>query len=372
MDAQELIHTIALTQVPGIGCVRGRILLQAAGSAVRVFHDRRYLAQQIPGISRKLLALLDCPQAIERAQREYEFTVNNQIACLSLLDERYPKRLRECEDAPLLLFFRGNADLNQRRIVSIVGTRRPTDYGRQLCESFMRDLHELCPDVLIISGLAYGIDIKAHTAALSHGLDTIGVLAHGLDRIYPSVHRKIAIEMLQHGGLLTEYLTGTQPESYNFVARNRIVAGISDATVVVESPVKGGSLITADLAGGYHRDCFAFSGRACDTNSQGCNALIRDNKAALIQSAADLVEAMRWGSPNERKTSTPERQPSLFPDLTPDERAVVSLLEKGGELQLNTLLVDANVPIHQLHSTLFELEMKGVIRTLAGGMYRLA
>lgn len=228
----------------------------------------------------------------------------------------------------------------------------------------------LCPDVLVISGLAYGIDINAHRSALDNGLATVGVLAHGLDRIYPSLHRKTAVDMLDRGGLLTEFLVGTTPDKHNFVSRNRIVAGMCDATIVIESAAKGGSLITAELAESYHRDCFAFPGRVTDEYSKGCNQLIRDNKASLLLSAEDFVQTMGWSSAScVEKTANVQRD--LFPDLSGEEQQIVDILAQRGNLQINTLVVETDIPVHKMNAILFELEMKGVVRVLAGGMYQL-
>ena len=233
----------------------------------------------------------------------------------------------------------------------------------------MHDLQELLPDVLIVSGLAYGIDIQAHRCALECGFDTVGVLAHGLDRIYPAVHRQTAVQMLQQGGLLTEFPSGTNPDRQNFVRRNRIIAGISDATIVVESAEKGGALITADIAESYHRDCFAFPGRIDAPYSAGCNQLIRNNRAVLLQSAEELIKAMNW---DVQPTAPATIQRQLFPELSDEESTICKLLEKHPDgLQINTLVVETNIPINRITGILFELEMKGVIRTLAGGMYRL-
>ena len=301
--------------------------------------------------------------------RNLTFCEKNHIRCLTLNDEGYPSRLRECDDAPLALFYRGNADLNTLHIINIVGTRHATPYGQDICTRFLADLSVLCPNALIVSGLAYGIDIHAHRAALQNHFKTIGVLAHGLDRIYPAEHRKTAVSMLEQGGLLTEFTSGTNPDRQNFVKRNRIVAGMSDATVVIESAAKGGALITAELAESYHRDCFAFPGRCNDEYSIGCNNLIRKNQAVLITSAEDLVKAMGWeSSPKTEKTV----QRELFPDLSEEEERIVKRLGKMSEgLQINTLVIDTNIPVNRMSALLFELEMKGVIRALAGGVYRL-
>lgn len=369
MTQDEQISSLALTRIPGLGLTGAYNLVKSMKSAAAVFEHRPELPQLVPGVSDKLVAALDCPQAFQRAEQELSFCEKNRIRCLTLYDEEYPSRLRECDDAPLVLFFRGNADLNALHIINMVGTRHATTYGQDICTRFLADLAELCPDALIVSGLAYGIDIHAHRAALQNNFKTIGVLAHGLDRIYPSEHRKTAISMLEQGGLLTEFMSGTNPDRQNFVKRNRIVAGMSDATIVVESAAKGGALITADLAGSYHRDCFAFPGRVQDEFSIGCNNLIRANQATLITSAEDLVKAMNWEQSGKRAKTTIQR--ALFLELNEDEERIVNLLQKSPEgLQINTLVVETNIPVNRMSALLFELELKGVIRILAGGIYR--
>ena len=367
---EEQIYSIALTMVPGIGHIGAKHLIDGMGNAVDVFRLRKEISERIPEVSQRVIEALDCPQAVLRAEQEYEFIRKNRISCLSFHDEAYPSRLRECEDAPVVLFFKGNADLNSLHILNMVGTRNATDYGTQICASFLRDLKALCSDVLVVSGLAYGIDIHAHREALANELPTVGVLAHGLDRIYPHVHRKTAVDMLEKGGLLTEFLSGTNPDRHNFISRNRIVAGMCDATIVIESAEKGGSLITAELAEGYHRDCFAFPGRMSDEYSKGCNRLIRDNKASLLLSAEDFVQAMGWNM----QTTLSEKvsvQRSLFIELSEEEQKIVAILEKLGNLQINSLVVEADIPVNKMTALLFELEMKGVIRVLTGGMYQL-
>ena len=287
----EQIYSLALTNISGLGLIGACHLVKAMGSATSVFQHRKELPELIPGATSKLVGALDNAEAFRRAEQELVFAEKNQIQCIVFNDERYPSRLRECEDAPLALFYRGNASLDALHVVSLVGTRHATSYGENLCLSFMRDLKELCPDVLVVSGLAYGIDIHAHRAALQNGFPTVGVLAHGLT----------AIAMMDQGGLLTEFMSGTNPDRQNFVKRNRIVAGMSDATIVVESAAKGGALITAELAEGYHRDCFAFPGRVTDTYSAGCNNLIKNNRASLVLSAEDFVEAMGWSHASKKE-----------------------------------------------------------------------
>lgn len=366
----ERIYTLALTRIPGLGLIGACSLVRTLGGASEVFLHRKELRELVPEVSDKLVKALDCPEAFRRAEEELEFAEKNRIQCITLNDAAYPSRLRECEDAPLALFYRGNVSLDALRVVSLVGTRHATSYGEDLCHAFVRDLKELCPDVLLVSGLAYGIDIHAHRAALQFGFPTVGVLAHGLDRIYPAAHRKTAIAMMDQGGLLTEFMSGTNPDRQNFVKRNRIVAGMSDATIVVESAAKGGALITAELAESYHRDCFAFPGRTTDAYSIGCNELIRNNRASLILSAEDFVKAMGWTHPDDKPNAIVQRE--LFPELSEDERKVVDLLRQTPEgIQINALVVGANIPINRMSALLFELEMKGVVRAMAGGVYRL-
>ena len=368
MDKKELLSLIALQHIPGVGSITAKRLLENVGSATKLFEQRDELPSIIPQIQPSLIKALDCPAAHQRAEKELEFIDKHHITCIGYHDADYPSRLRECEDAPTLLFYRGNTSLNPRRVVSIVGTRKCTDYGRDLCENFVRDLAALCPDTLIVSGLAYGIDVCAHRAAIKYGLPTVGVLAHGLDRIYPSVHRNTAAHMVDCGGLLTEYPSHTEPERSNFLQRNRIVAGIADATIIVESATKGGSLVTANIANSYGRDCFTFPGRTTDLSSEGCHRLIRHNQAALITSASDFVEAMMW----DAKQKTQAIQQSLFPELNEEESCIVRTLEKYTEgAAINTLVAETNFPVHRLSAILFELELRDIVRPLAGSIYKL-
>ena len=248
---EELLYTMALTRLPGLGMIGAHRLMEAVGSATTVFREAKGLKEIVPGISQKVIdSILNC-DVLRLCEAEIHFTEKNNIRCLTLNDENYPSRLRECDDAPLLLFYRGTADLNSLHIINMVGTRHATEYGKGICQKFINELHEIMPDVLIVSGLAYGIDINAHRAALQYGMNTVGVLAHGLDRIYPAVHRNTAADILSHGGLLTEYPSGTNPDRQNFLKRNRIIAGICDATIVVESAAKGGARILFRLQCAY-------------------------------------------------------------------------------------------------------------------------
>ena len=369
MDNKELLSLIALQHIPGVGSITAKRLVEGIGSAAQIFEHRTELSTIIPNIQPSLVRALDCPTAHHRAEQELEFIDKHHITCVGYHDEAYPSRLRECDDAPILLFYRGNTTLSPRRVVSIVGTRKCTDYGRDLCESFVRDLAAQCPDVLIVSGLAYGIDVCAHRAAIKYGVPTVGVLAHGLDRIYPAVHRNTAAQMTQCGGLLTEYVSHTEPERTNFLQRNRIVAGMSDATIVVESADKGGALVTANIANSYSRGCYAFPGRVGDISSAGCHRLIRNNQAALITSATDFIEHMMWDVSQGNPKAV---QRSLFPELNAEESRIISLLEQHPEgLPINTLTTETGLPVHRLSATLFELELKDIVRPLAGSVYKL-
>lgn len=366
----EKVALLALSRVQATQLASIRQLVDIAGGAKTLIENADNINDILPEANPKLAGVIGDRYAIELAEREIEFIEKKGIRLLCIGDREYPQRLAECCDAPLVLHYIGNADLNARHIVAIVGTRHASEYGKELCRNFVTDLAHFVPGTLIVSGLAYGIDVCAHRAALEAGLPTVGVFAHGLDRIYPNAHRATAKSMLENGGLLTEFMSGTNPFPSNFVQRNRVVAGISDATVVVESASKGGSLITASLAGSYARDCFAFPGRVNDRYSQGCNELVSRNKAALITSAYDFVEAMNWETVSKKK-SAEDLQRELFPELTPEENAVVDALHSDSDgMQVNQLVVLLNIPINKLLPLLFEMEMKGYVKAVAGGCYR--
>lgn len=373
MDTQEIISAIALTKLKGLSLLNARTLMDALGSASEVFAHRKDIVSLIPDASQRLVtAFADTEEALKLAEEEWQFIEKKNLKVFTLFDEDYPQRLKECEDAPLVLYYCGNANLNSQRIISIVGTRKCSEYGREVCNNFITDLKRYYPDTLIVSGLAYGIDVCAHRAALDNGMSTVGVLAHGLDTIYPSMHRQVAADMVhQQGGLLTEYTTRTTPEKGNFVRRNRIVAGICDACIVVESAERGGSLITAELAMEYNRDVFAFPGRVYDEHSRGCNNLIRRQQATLLTCAADFLDAMGWENPL-KKTSKPEAiQQDLFPDLTDEERALVNTLKDVDDKHINQIAIDANIPYSRASMILFDLEMKGVVKALGGARYKI-
>ena len=352
MNTQETISVIALTKLKGLSLLNARTMMEALGSASEVFAHRKDIMNLIPDASQRLVAAFaDSDDALRLAEEEMDFIEKKRLKVFTLLDEDYPQRLVECEDAPLVLFACGNVNLNAQRIISVVGTRKCSEYGREVCNNFIADLKRYYPDTLIVSGLAYGIDICAHRAALDNGMPTVGVLAHGLDTIYPAMHRQIA--------------------KGNFVRRNRIVAGMCDACIVVESSERGGSLITAELAMEYNRDVFAFPGRVYDEHSIGCNNLIRRQQATLLTCAADLLDAMGWENPLEKAAQSEAVQQDLFPDLTDEERALVNTLKNVDDKHINQIAIDANIPYSRASMILFDLEMKGIVKALGGARYKI-
>ncbi len=305
-------------------------------------------------------------EAWEHALREAEFIDKHHILTTFCTDDNYPTRLKQCIDRPVMLFAKGNVNHSEGKFVSIVGTRRATERGKELTRRFVLDLAQMCSDVTIVSGLAYGIDVAAHRAALEADMPTIIIPAHGLDRIYPSVHRQVAVEALANGGILTEYMSGTEPEKMNFVARNRIVAGLADAVLVAESPDRGGSLITASMAVDYNRELFAFPGRPSDMSSMGCNRLIRQQQATLINSAADFVELMGW----EPENKEPQLTMSLDSSTMSDSKLLNMLRSAEEGMHINSLVMESGLPYTDVAAELMMLEMDGLVRALAGGIYR--
>ncbi|WP_418322949.1 DNA-processing protein DprA [Segatella hominis] len=373
MDQQEILNTILLTRLNYFSLAGMLELYRKVGSATLIMEHKNNLRDILPDASDKLVnAIQNSDEARKRAEVELEYDLRYGIEPLTMNDERYPSRLRECDDAPLMLFYKGNANLNQQRVINIVGTRHCTPYGEDLIRRFVTELKQLCPQVLIVSGLAYGVDINAHRQALDKGYETVGVLAHGLDDLYPNRHKETAQRMIEQGGLLTEFLTQTNADKINFVRRNRIVAGMSDACILIESAAHGGGLITCQISQSYNRDVFAFPGRIGDAYSEGCNNLIRSNGATLLTSAADFVKDMGWQ--DDAKLMRAKQQGierSLFPDLSAEEQSIIDVLIRNNDLQINMISVQSGIDISRLAALLFTLEMKGLIRTLAGGMYHL-
>lgn len=372
-NKEEVLNTAILTRLSYYHLNTMVELYRRLGSATAIIEQRHDLGKLFPGLPQRILEDLASIDVMKpRAEEELAWAEAHGVRTLCLNDADYPQRLKEAPDAPLMLFYKGNADLNARHIIDIVGTRHCTRYGEDLIHAFVRDLRQLVPDTLIVSGLAYGVDIHAHREALANGLKTVAVLAHGLDTLYPPSHRDTANEMVTHGGLITEYMTRTQPDKLNFVRRNRITAGLCDATILVESARKGGGLITTRIAKEYNRDVFAFPGPVGAPYSEGCNNLIRSCGAGLITSAADFVQDMGWeneASLEQARSNGIERQ--FFPSLNADEQRVVDVLKATNDLRQDVIAVKTGLPAGSLTALLFQLEMKGVVKAYAGGTYHL-
>jgi DNA processing protein len=360
------LHQIALSFINNIGPTLSRSLMSYFGDAETIFNVPKSKLVKVPGIGEKTVATLNFVEAVQKAEKEMRFVEKNDIDVIFYTDARYPKRLKNCIDAPVLLYSKGNADLNNQRVVSIVGTRNATDYGRDLCRQLVEDLKQY--DVLVLSGLALGIDVAAHKECLKNNVPTVGVVGHGLDRLYPAANRTTADKMLANGGLLTEYPSETIPDRENFPQRNRIVAGMADATVVIEAGIKGGALITAEIANSYNRDVYAFPGRVDDVYSEGCNFLIRHNKAALLTCAADLAYSMGWERSEENK---PVEQFMLPFDLSADEQIIFNVIQQHKTpVAIDDLSLKINMPMSQIAMGLLNMEMQGYIRSLPGKMYK--
>ena len=364
----SLHHRIALSFVKNLGPVSAKSLIAYLGSEEAIFKTSIAKMVKIPGIGDKRVALWDFDDALKKAEKELLCIEKHGIEVIFYTDSRYPKRLKNCGDSPVLLYARGKMELNPPHIISIVGTRNATDYGRQLCKQLIEELQQY--NVLIVSGLALGIDVAAHKECLRLNMPTVGVLGHGLDRLYPSQNRATAEKMLENGGLLSEYPSGTIPDRENFPQRNRIVAGIADATVVIEAGIKGGALITAEIANSYNRDVFAFPGRVDDVYSEGCNFLIRHNKAALLTCAADLAYSMGWERSEESK---PVEQFMLPFDLSADEQIIFNVIQQHKTpVAIDDLSLKINMPMSQIAMGLLNMEMQGYIRSLPGKMYKVS
>jgi DNA processing protein len=365
---QDLLHQIALTLVPNIGDVHAKALVNLYGNAPAVFKAQKKELENIEGIGTIRANAIKNFVDFSVAEDEIKFIEKYKINPLFITDEAYPKRLLNCYDSPLILFYKGNADLNQAKIISIVGTRNNSDYGKNICEKLVDNLQ--AQNILILSGLALGIDTIAHKAALKNQLQTVGVLAHGLDRIYPTQNKSLGKQMIAQGGLLTDFLSNTNPDKQNFPKRNRIVAGMCDALVVIESSKKGGSLITAELANGYNKDVFAIPGRVNDGKSEGCNYLIKNNKAALINNAQDLLEMMGWSSNSAKKQANNQRE--LFIELTPNEKIITDILKQKDGVAIDELYFKSALSSSAVAQALLMLEMQNVVLSLPGKIYKLA
>lgn len=365
----EKLYQIALSLIPGIGDVNTKHLISYCGSAEAIFKSNKNKLNRIPGIGEKTASLLTNQNVLLKAEKELNEALKENIEILFFTDKRYPEKLKQIQDAPTLLYYKGNADLNTKKIISIVGTRQATNYGKEVVEKIVADLKKY--DCLIVSGLAYGIDIFAHKSALKYDLPTVGIMASGLNIIYPSVHKEVAKQMLYQGGLLTEYKLGEKPDAHNFPSRNRIIAGIADAVIVVEAIEKGGALITADIAHSYDKEVFAVPGKLTDKTSSGCNALIQSLKAQIFTSIKDVEVALGWDIDiAKKKPGAPPKYDSE--ELTVDEKMIVQLLLKNNnQLHIDEISWKSQVNISKLASILLNLELKNIVKPLPGKKFVL-
>ncbi len=359
-----LQYQIALTLLPGIGDISGKKFVQYCGSAEAIFKETRKSLEKISGMREvSIEAICNPKEYLKRADEEIEFIEKHDIRPIFFLDSDYPRRLLQCDDGPMMLYYKGMANLNANRVVAIVGTRNITEYGKENCQQLVEDLKN--DNVLIVSGLAYGVDTCAHKASLKNGIPTVGVMGCGMQQVYPAPNKKLAEEMQVQGGILTECISGTQPDRENFPRRNRIIAGMADAVVVIESALKGGSLITADIANSYNRDVFAYPGRVMDLYSQGCNYLIRTNRAHLMESVLNLRYVMRWDS--ETKA---EKQTALFREFTDEEKLVMDCFGASAVINLDDIIVKTELPTTKIAAILLNLEFDGVLMALPGKRYQ--
>lgn len=365
MTGNELFKTLSLLKVEGVGDIMAKKLINHCGSAEAVLSATRKQLLAIDGVGEVAFKNLQDKEVFKAAEAEMEFIEREGIRPLFYKEEDYPEKLKHCIDAPVLLFSSGNINLQDRKIISIVGTRQITSYGTDFCRKLIEDLAPLNP--VIISGFAYGVDITAHQAAMDNNLQTIGVLAHGLNQIYPKVHKKYMVKVEENGGFMTEFWSTSDPDRENFLKRNRIIAGMSEATIVIESADRGGSLATANLANDYNREVFAVPGRVTDKYSQGCNNLIKSQRANLLTSAADLIYMLNWDIEDKKKQKPVQKQ--LFISLEADEQVVYDYLQKNGKALMDVIAMDCNLPVFKISSLLLNMELKGVIRPLPGKLF---
>ena len=365
MNSEKLLAILRLQATKNVGDILAKKLIATTGSIEQVFLEKKSTLHKINGIGTHVTQHLFDESKLKKVEKELTYIQQNNIAFSYFLDEDYPQHLRHCIDAPILLFKDGNLNLNNNKIISIVGTRKMSSYGRDFCNQLIEDLKDYNP--IIVSGFAYGVDICAHKAAIKNNLQTIAVLAHGLDEIYPKTHKKYIHQVNENGGLITEFWHNEQPMRENFLKRNRIVAGLSKATIIIESAEKGGSLVTADIANSYNRDVFALSGRATDVYSKGCNNLIKNNQAHLLTSAQDIITMLNW---DLRQTAIP-KQKELFVELNSIEQKIHDYLQQNGKQLLDVIALDCNLPTYQLSSILVQMELKGVIKPLPGKMFEV-
>jgi len=371
MEQQTDIYKIAINLIPHVGDVVAKRLISYCGSLDAIFNEKEKNLAKIPGVGSVIASSIakntKKKEILIKAEKELQFNNKYGVKTLFFLDDDFPKRLIYCEDSPITLFTLGNFDCNHKKVLSIVGTRKATNYGKEICNNIINDFKNSGFDIQIASGLAYGIDICAHKTAIDNNLQTIAVLAHGLDTIYPTQHKKYAKQMLENGGLITEFLTNTTPDKQNFVKRNRIIAGIADATLVIESDVKGGSLITADIANSYNRDVFAIPGKISVPSSAGTNFLIKTNRAALVESASDIANFLNWNSDKKKD----DIQTEFFINLEPDELLIAKELKAKGDLSLDIISLLCKMPVSKVSSTLLNMEFKGAVKAMPGKIFKI-
>lgn len=364
MLEEEILYVLALQRVKGIGDINAKKLIAHCGTAKNVLKEKKQILEKINGIGSFTIRHLFDKENLMEAEKELQYLQKNNIEINYFLDKNYPNKLKHCIDAPILLFRKGKIDFQNKPIISIVGTRKITSYGRVFCEKLIEDLKEYNP--IIVSGFAYGVDICAHKAALKNKLQTIGVIAHGFEQMYPKTHIKYTDSVCENGGFITDFWHNDKLIRENFLKRNRIVAGLSEATIIIESAEKGGSLVTADIANSYNRDVFAVPGRTTDSLSRGCNDLIKRNKAAILNSAQDLIEMLNW----ELESNSPKViQKQLFVELDETEQLIYDFLFENGKELLDIIAINCEMPIHKITSVLFTMEMKGVIKPLPGKLF---
>ena len=370
MSDNLLKYKIGIEMIPKIGSINAKKLIAYCGGIEAVFKQSKKTLLKIPGIGDCLAAEITNQKILSQAEQEIEFIEKYGIKALFYLDADYPERLRQCEDCPIVLFVKGKTDINfnREKYISIVGTRKATDYGKQVCEKLISGLSEKGYSPIIVSGLAYGIDVIAHKSALKNNLQTLAVLGHGLDTIYPTSHRSIAKDIYETGALITDFPSKTKFDRNNFIKRNRIIAGLSDATIVIESGEQGGALITADLANSYNREVFAVPGNVGSKYSIGCNQLIKANKAALIETSKDIEFLLGWEPANILKSP---KQISLFSDFTAEEQKIIDYLKNVEQESIDLICIKIQMPVSKVSSLLLNLEFAGVVKSKPGKVYSL-
>ena len=361
----DLKYKIGIGLIPGVGDIVAKKLISYCGGVEAVFKEKKAALMKIPNVGEMLAASVTGQDILKKAEKEVDFIFKHHINYSFYLDDDYPIRLKNCPDSPVIFFYKGDVDFEHPKIVSIVGTRQATSYGKDLCNKLVDDLCQCNHHPIVVSGLAYGIDVCAHKAALRNGLPTIAVLGHGLAQLYPAAHAATAREITGQGALLTEFLSNSGIDRNNFVRRNRLIAGLSDLTIVVESYIRGGALITADIANSYNRDVFACPGRLSDDSSAGCNWLIKTNKANLLQSVADIEYLMGWD--NQQKAPM---QRELFPEISPEEKAILQILKETGECSIDNLGIALQMPVSKISTLLLNLELSGLVHSLPGKVYK--